>query len=143
MKIFSVLICILCTISLLFGLSACGSDEAKVSGIYVSVVIPDDDNYSDALADGSTAIKNAYALQVGNEYDLTIEYCASGGSKYPILTIDDIVLRYNTDIFKITRPAENHMQVARFKLTCKYAVDYSAVLIEVREYSHSVIISAN
>lgn len=142
MKRFFIGLVAACVMLLTFGLMACGSTKAKVSGIYASVVVSEADAYSDTLADGRTIVENAYALQVGEVYELTVMYTASGGSQYPVLRIDGITLRYDSETFEISPPTGDYMTVARYQLTCKRAVDYSAIIFEVDDYSYSVIVSA-
>lgn len=142
MKKFFIGLAAVCVMLLPFGLASCGSTKAKISGIYASAVMPEADAYSDTLADGRTIAENAYALRVGEAYQLAVMYTASGGSQYPVLRIDGITLRYDSDIFEIDQPTEKYMEVARYRLTCKRAVDYSAIIVEVDKYSYSVIVSA-
>lgn len=116
---------------------------AKITGIKVSVVLPDADNYSDALADGSTLCENDYVLATGKSYQLTVEYTASGGSKFPGFDdINDIELFYDSEIFKITPPNVEFVQTVRYELVCLRSVNYAAVIVQEGEYTASVIISA-
>lgn len=143
MKKLSIFLCVVCAMLLSVGLTSCGSTKAKISAIYASAVMPDEtDIRSDTLADSRTFAENTYTLQVGATYHLAVMYVASGGSQYPVLHIDEINLHYDSEIFEIVKPTEKYMQVARYQLTCKRAVDYSAIIVEVGNYSYSVIISA-
>lgn len=138
------LLILLCTIvfSLGVGLTACGIDEAKVTGIHVAVTLPDADSYSDALENKTTLPENDYTVQVGEKYDLTVELTQYGGSKFAAIALDGITLRYDHEIFDIERPTDEYASVVRYVLTCKRAVYYAAVIVEVSKYSETVIISA-
>lgn len=104
MKKLLIFMCALCIWILSFGLSACGSTEAKIVDIWASVVLPDEENiHSETLTDKNTLAENDYILEVGKTYNLTVTYIAAGGSKYPGFTsTDGINLIYDSEALKIT-----------------------------------------
>lgn len=133
----------LCLLAAPIGLTACGSDEAKIYGIHAAVVSPENDYaFSRALADETTLFEDDYILQNGQTYHLSVGYSASGGSKYPIMSADKIKLYYDDDALEIEQASKNKGEVIRYRVTCKKAVVNTAVIVEVDEYSYTVIISA-
>lgn len=143
MKKIPVVFCTMCVIASAIYFASCGLGYAKITGIKVSVVLPDADNYSDALADSSTLCENDYVLETGKSYQLTVEYTATGGSKFPGFgDINDIELFYDSETFKITPPNVEFVQTVRYELVCLRSVNYAAVIVQVGEYTASVIISA-
>lgn len=147
MKKFAILISILCLTALPFGFTACGSDEATITGIYASIVPPDADNYSDALSNRDTASQNDYILETGKTYHLTVEYTAYGGSKYPgFASTEGINLSYDAEALEITLREQDRFfaQIVRYELVCKRAVDHSAILIEVNgTYCYTLVVCSN
>ena len=139
-KVYSILF-ILC-IYLSLGLIGCGRGKAEISNIYVSVVLPNEDNYSSVLSNKSTLTENDYILQVEENYHLTVEYVASSGSQYPVMSSKNIKLYYDTDFLEISQTSEDYAKIMHYNLICKRSVAYTTIIVEVDgKYFHNIIIS--
>lgn len=144
MKKFFIALCLICTMLLSFGLTACGSKWAEVVGLYAAVGI--DKNYTfgndSPFSNNETVTDNDYIVQVGQNYLLGVAYIQRNGSRLHCLNTDNITLKYDSEVLEITPPEEKEGAEVYYNLTCKKIVQYTAVIIEVGEYSYTVIISA-
>lgn len=134
-----------------FGLTACGSTVAKITGLCAGVGTENIDPliYGNPLWNDETLTNDDYALQVGQNYLLGVAYAQRGGSRLNLLNIDIITLKYDSEVLEIIPPDEKYEtgeskwdRVINYTLTCKKAVVNTAVIVEVGEYSCTVIISA-
>ena len=75
-------VCTILVILLSFGLTACGSTHAKVTGIMADIGTEQNQPllYGNPLLDNKTIAENDYILQVGQDYLLGVTYTQSGGS---------------------------------------------------------------
>lgn len=138
-------VCAVCVLLLQFRLTACGSDEAKVTGIAAGIGTEQNRPfvYDNPFYDSETITENDYILQVGESYLLGVTFTQYGGSKVSSINTEIISLKYDTEILAITLPEEKEGMEVYYNLTCKKSVSYTAVIIEVDgEYFNSVIISA-
>lgn len=151
MKRFFIALCSVCVMLLSFGLTACGSTFAKVTGIMAGVGTEQIDPlvYGNPLWNNETLTNDDYDLQVGQNYLLGVTYAQSGGSRLKLLNTEIITLKYDSEVFEITPPDEidetgksKWDEVINFTLTCKKAVVNTAIIVEVGEYTCTVIISA-
>ena len=144
MKRLSIIICTLYLMLLPFGLTACGSDEAKVTGIMAGIGTERNHPfvYGNPFEDNETITENDYILQVGESYLLGVTFTQYGGSKVRSINTEIISLKYDTEVLEITPPEEKEGAEVYYNLTCKKSVQYTAVIIEVGGYSYTVIISA-
>ena len=146
MKKISAFLCVAMFVITALCLSACGRDEAKITGIHAGVTAVGGDGYNSQYADESTLIENDYRLQVGGKYDLTVEYTAYGGSKYPgFSSSEGVKLIFDDGTFEINSPAsERFEQCLRYELICLKPCFNSVIIIEADgKYTATVIISAN
>ena len=131
-----------------FGMTACGSGYAKITGIRSGIVLSGEGTFQtdekNPLTEKSTVCKNDYLLTVGETQDLLVCYLASGGSKYPILTEKQIKLYYDSKILDIQlKEQQPSSDVVQYELTCKCAIDYTAIMIEVDGmYSDTIVLNA-
>lgn len=146
MKKFFIALCLICIITLSCGLTACGSKWAEVVGLYAAVGIDKDYTFENGnnnpFSDNETIANNDYILQVGQNYLLGVAYIQRNGSRLHCLNTDNITLKYDSEVLEITPPEEKEGAEVYYNLTCKKIVQYTAVIIEVGEYSYTVIISA-
>ena len=145
MKRLSIIICMLCIILLPFGLTACGSDEAKVTGIMAGIGTERNHPfvYGNPFEDNETITENDYILQVGESYLLGVTFTQYGGSIVHSIVTDAITLKYDVEILEITLPDEKEGVEVYYNLSCKKAVVNTAIIVEVSdEYTATVIISA-
>ena len=146
MKKFFIALCLICTMLLSFGLTACGSKWAEVVGLYAAVGIDKDYTFvngnDNPFSDNETIADNDYILQVGQNYLLGVEYIQRNGSRRHWLNTDNITLTYDSEVLEITPPEEKEDAEVYYNLTCKKSVQYTAVIVEVGGYSYTVIISA-
>lgn len=147
MKRLSIIICMLCIILLPFGLTACGTTEAKVTGIMAGIGTERNHPfvYGNPFEDNETITENDYILQVGESYLLGVTFTQYGGSKVRSINTEIISLKYDAEVLEITPPEEKEGMKVYYNLTCKKAVVNTAVIVEVDnygEYSYTVIISA-
>lgn len=98
-------------------------------------------NYNNDLFNNRTVAENDYILQAGESYLFCIEYIATGGSRYPELNAEYLCFYYDEDVLEIVHSAEDARK-AEYTLICKTIVEYTAVTVEVDEFSCYVIISA-
>ena len=132
-----------CILLLSFGLTACGSTKAKINGIRSCVGLPENGKvFSSTLADETTLTENDYNLQSGKTYYLLIAYSASGGSRYPAMPAEKIKLYYDDKTLEIGQALNGNDEVIYYPLTCKKEVAYAAIIVEVDEYTYTVIINA-
>lgn len=147
MKRLSIIICTLCLMLLPFGLTACGTTEAKVTGIMAGIGTERNHPfvYGNPFEDNETITENDYILQVGESYLLGVTFTQYGGSKVRSINTEIISLKYDAEVLEITPPEEKEDMEVYYNLTCKKAVVNTAVIVEVDnygEYSYTVIISA-
>ena len=146
MKKIFVALCSICIIALSCGLTACGSDWAKVVGLYAAVGIDKDYTFvngnDNPFSDNETIANNDYIVQIGQNYLLGIAYIQRGGSILNWLSTEFITLKYDSEVLEITPPEEKEGAEVYYNLTCKKSVRYTAVIVEVGGYSYTVIISA-
>ena len=145
MKKLLIFMCALCIIVLSFGLTARGTDYAKVTGIMAGVGTEQNPPfvYVNPLADNDTLTENDYNLQIGESYLLGVTFSQYGGSIVCSINTETISLKYDAEVLDITPPAENEGMEIFYNLTCKNPVVNTAIIIEVDgEYSETVIISA-
>lgn len=146
MKKIFVALCSICIIALSCGLTACGSDWAKVVGLYAAVGNDKDYTFesgnNNPFSDNETIANNDYILQVGQNYLLGVAYIQRNGSRRHGLNTDNITLKYDSEVLEITPPEEKEGAEVYYNLTCKKSVQYTAVIVEVGGYSYTVIISA-
>ncbi len=146
MKKFFISLCLICIIALSCGLTACGSDWAKVVGLYAAVGIDKDYTFENGnnnpFSDNETIANNDYILQVGQNYLLGVAYIQRNGSRRHGLNTDNITLKYDSEVLEITPPEEKEGAEVYYNLTCEKSVRYTAVIVEVGGYSYTVIISA-
>lgn len=151
MKKLLFLICSLCITVLSFGLTACGSTFAQVTGIMAGIGTEQISPlvYGNPLWNNETLTNDDYDLQVGQNYLLGVTYAQSGGSRLKLLNTEIIALKYDSEVLEITPPDEidetgksKWDEVINFTLTCKKAVVNTAIIVEVDEYTCTVIISA-
>ena len=148
MKRLSIIICTLCLMLLPFGLTACGTTEAKVTGIMAGIGTERNHPfvYGNPFEDNETITENDYILQVGESYLLGVTFTQYGGSKVRSINTEIISLKYDAEVLEITPPEEKEGMKVYYNLTCKKAVVNTAVIVEVDnygEYSYTVIISAS
>lgn len=129
-------------------LTACGSTYAEIYGIVACIGLPEDDDaygvYNSPFADKTTLEKNDYVLEVGKTYHILVAYSAGGGSKYPVIANpESVIFHYDTDNLEIQSIMPNDGTIKHYALSCKQAIRYSAILIELDEYSYTIIVSAN
>lgn len=146
-KIFTTL-CLFCVMLLPFGLTACGTTEAKVTGIMAGIGTEEHHPfvYGNPFEDNETITENDYILQVGESYLLGVTFTQYGGSKVRSINTEIISLKYDAEVLEITPPEEKEGMKVYYNLTCKKAVVNTAVIVEVDnygEYSYTVIISAS
>ena len=130
-------------VSALLILSACGADEAEVTGIEAGITGPNEtDFHLSALSDDSTPSENDYVLKVGEPYRLVVGLTYYGGSRQPGLeSADDIKLYYDGDLFQIGEPSTDSGQII-YPLECKQDLTYAAILVEESgKYAAEVIVS--
>ncbi|MCX4312350.1 MAG: hypothetical protein OSJ83_00610 [Clostridia bacterium] len=131
------------------GLTACGSDYAKIYGIVACVGASEDNDptygvYYSPYADKTTLAEDDYILEVGKTYHILVDYSYGGGSRVPVITdAESVIFKYDTDALEIQSVTPNDRQVKHYSLICKQAIRYSAILIELDEYSYTLIVSAN
>lgn len=147
-KKLSIIVSFLLLIILSLILTACGSTKAKIYGISASIGLPEDNDvygiYNSPYADKTTLAKDAYILEVGKTYYILVGYSAGGGSQYPVITNpESVVFKYDTDALEIQSVTPNDGEIKHYALICKKAIRYSAILIELDEYSYTIIISTN
>ena len=147
MKRLSIIICTLYLMLLPFGLTACGTTEAKVTGIMAGIGTERNHPfvYGNPFEDNETITENDYILQVGESYLLGVTFTQYGGSKVRSINTEIISLKYDAEVLEITPPEEKEDMEVYYNLTCKKAVVNTAVIVEVDnygEYSYTVIISA-
>jgi len=82
MKRLSIIICTLYLMLLPFGLTACGTTEAKVTGIMAGIGTERNHPfvYGNPFEDNETITENDYILQVGESYLLGVTFTQYGGS---------------------------------------------------------------
>lgn len=145
MKKVFIALCSVCVLLLSFGLTACGTDEAKVTGIAAGIGTEQNHPfaYGNPFEDKETIIENDYNLQVGESYILGVTFTQYGGSIVRSINTEVISLKYDAEVLEITPPEEKEGMEVYYNLTCKKAVVNTAVIVEVDgEYSDTVIISA-
>ena len=151
MKKIFIALCSVCVMLLSFCLTACGSTFAKVTGIIAGVGTEQISPlvYGNPLWNNETLTNDDYALQVGQNYLLGVTYAQSGGSRLKLLNIEIIALKYDSEVLEITPPDEidetgksKWDEIINYKLICKKAVVNTAIIVEVDEYTCTVIISA-
>ncbi len=145
MKRLSIIICTLCLMLLPFGLTACGTTEAKVTGIMAGIGTERNHPfvYGNPFEDNETITENDYILQVGESYLLGVTFTQYGGSIVRSINTKIISLKYDVEVLEITLPEEKEGMEVYYNLTCKKAVVNTVVIVEVDgEYSDTVIISA-
>ena len=143
-KIFTTL-CLFCVLLLPFGLTACGTTEAKVTGIMAGIGTERNHPfvYGNPFEDNETITENDYILQVGESYLLGVTLTQYGGSIVRSINTEVISLKYDAEVLEITPPEKNEAMTVFYKLSCKKSVTYTAVIVEVDgEYFDTVIISA-
>lgn len=144
MKKYFIALCVVSVILFSFALTACGSTYAKVVGMYA--VVGTDKNYmfgnDSPFLDSETVTDNDYILEVEQSYLLGIAYIQSGGSKLKTINAENIKLKYDTEVLEITLPEEKEGAEVYYNLICKKSVSYTAVIVEIEEYTYTVIISA-
>lgn len=136
------IIAVLLSMSLVF--SACGTKDAKVTGIEAGITDhSEDDFHLSAFLDNSTLIKNDYVLNVGEQYSLVVGFAYYGGSRQPgFENADNIKLYYDSDLFQIGEPSTDTGQLI-YPLECKQDFTYTVILVEWSEKYHAeVIVSA-
>lgn len=145
MKRLSIIICTLCLMLLPFGLTACGTTEAKVTGIMAGIGTEEHHPfvYGNPFENNETITENDYILQVGESYLLGVTLTQYGGSIVRSINTEVISLKYDAEVLEITPPEKNEAMTVFYKLSCKKSVTYTAVIVEVDgEYFDTVIISA-
>ena len=145
MKKVFIALCSVCVLLLLFSLTACGSDESKVTGIMAGIGTEQNHPfvYGNPFEDNETITENDYVLQVGESYLLGVTFTQYGGSKVRSINTEIISLKYDAEVLEITPPEETEGMEVYYNLTCKKAIVYTTVIVEVDgEYSDTVIISA-
>lgn len=143
-KIFTAL-CLFCVMLLSFSLTACGTTEAKVTGIMAGIGTEQNHPfvYGNPFEDNETIADNDYILQVGESYLLGVTLTQYGGSIVRSINTEVISLKYDAEVLEITPPEKNEAMTVFYKLSCKKSVTYTAVIVEVDgEYFDTVIISA-
>ena len=143
-KIFTTL-CLFCVLLLPFGLTACGTTEAKVTGIMAGIGTEEHHPfvYGNPFENNETITENDYILQVGESYLLGVTFTQYGGSIVHSIVTDAITLKYDVEILEITLPDEKEGVEVYYNLSCKKAVVNTAIIVEVSdEYTATVIISA-
>lgn len=142
MKRLSIIICTLCIMLLSLGLTACGTTEAKVTGIMAGIGTEQNHPfvYGNPFENNETITENDYILQVGESYLLGVTFTQYGGSIVRSIVTDVITLKYDTEILEITPPEKKEGMEVYYNLTCKKAVVNTAVIVEVDgEYFDTVI----
>ena len=148
-KKLSIFVSFLLLIILSLTLTACGSTKAKIYGIVACIGLPEDDDaaygvYNSPYADKTTLVEDDYVLEVGKTYHILVAYSAGGGSQYPVITNpESVIFNYDTDALEIQFVTPNDGEIKHYALTCKQAIRYSAILIELDEYSYTIIVSTN
>lgn len=145
MKRISIIICMLCIMLLPFSLTACGTTEAKVTGIMAGIGTERNHPfvYGNPFEDNETITENDYILQVGESYLLGVTFTQYGGSKVRSMNTEIISLKYDVEVLEITPPEEKEDMVVYYNLTCKKAVVNTVIIVEVDgEFSDTVIINA-
>lgn len=143
-KIFTAL-CLFCVLLLPFGLTACGTTEAKVTGIMAGIGTEEHHPfvYGNPFENNETITENDYILQVGESYLLGVTLTQYGGSIVRSINTEVISLKYDAEVLEITPPEEKEDMVVYYNLTCKKAVVNTVVIVEVDgEFSDTVIINA-
>lgn len=137
--------CVLLSVTAVFALTftACGRDYAKIVGIKAGIGTTPENAfyYNNDLLNNRTVAENDYILQAGESYSFCIECIATGGSRFPELNAEYLCFYYDEDVLEIVHSAEEARK-AEYTLICKTIVEYTAVTVEVDEFSCSVIISA-
>lgn len=129
-----------------FSLTACGTTEAKVTGIMAGIGTEQNHPfvYGNPFEDNETIADNDYILQVGESYLLGVTFTQYGGSIVRSIITDVITLKYDVEVLEITPPEEKEGVEVYYNLSCKKAVVNTVVIVEVNgEYSDTVIISAS
>ena len=141
MKKISLLVCTILGILLSFGLTACGSTYAKVTGVMADIGTEQYQPllYGNPLLDNQTIAENDYNLQVGQDYLLGVTYTESGGSILTLLSAGTITLKYDSEVLEITPPDEKMSEVVYYHFTCKKAVVNTAIIVEADNNTHSGI----
>ena len=144
MKKYVIVSCVICVVLLSFGLVACGSKPAKITGLCVGVGNEDIDPfvYGNGLWDEDTLFEGDYVLQVGENYLLGVTYAQRGGSILNIMNSQNVSLKYDEEVLEIAY-SKNEGAGAFYNLICKKQVTNTAIIVEVGKYSYTVIISAN
>jgi len=131
---------------LLLSFVACGSTVCKITGCYGGIVRQGEyysDDAQNPFTDKSTVMENDYLLEVGKAYDLIVSYTATGGSRFPVMSAENVRLRYDADALEISLVSESTGEVLRYGLICKHAVINAAVIAEVYgKYSFCLVITA-
>lgn len=120
----------------------------RLYGINASIGLPEDNDvygiYNSPYADKTTLAKDDYVLEVGKTYYISVGYSAGGGSQYPVITNpESVVFKYDTDALEIQSVTPNDGEIKHYALICKKTIRYSAILIELDEYSYTIIVSTN
>ena len=138
LRIISIIVVLL---SLLLALSACGTKEAKVTGIEAGITdLDESDFHLSALSDDSTLSKNDYVLNVGEQYRLVVGLTYNGGSRQPgFENANNIKLYFDSDLFQIGEPNANSGQLI-YPLECKQNFAYTVILVEGSEEYHTEVI---
>lgn len=143
MKKTLMLLCLTCLLAIPC-LTACGSTKAKIYGIHAGIGLTEsNDLFGNALADETTLAENDYILQYGRAYCFSVAYTAGGGSQYPLISADKIKLRYDDDALAIEQITESIGDVISYRLILNKSVVNTAVIVEVDEYTCTVIVSAD
>ena len=126
-----------------FGLAACGTTYAKITGIFAGIGTEQTDPfvYDNPLLNDNTITEYDYILQVDKSYLFGVTYLQSGGSIICSMNHKNVSLKYDEDVLEIVY-SNNEGEAAFYNLTCKKEVEYTAVIIEVEEYTYTIIISA-
>lgn len=144
MKKYFIALCAVSVILFSFTLTACGSTYAKVVGICAAVGT--DKNYmfgnDSPFLDSETVTDNDYILEVEQSYLFGIAYIQRGGSKLKTINAENIKLKYDTEVLEITPPEEKEGAEVYYSLICKKSVSYTTVIVEIEEYTYTIIISA-
>ncbi len=147
-KKLSIFVSFLFLIILSLMLTACGSTKAKTYGIVASIGLPEDNDvygvYNSIHSDTTTLEENDYVLEESKTYHILVGYSAGGGSQYPVINNpESVVFKYDTDALEIQSVTPNDGEIKHYALVCKKAIRYSAILIELDEYSYTIIVSTN
>lgn len=131
-------------LSLLLVLSACGTKDAKVTGIEAGITdLNENEVHLSALSDDSTLNNNDYVLKAGEQYRLVVGLTYNGGSRNPGFgNADAVKLFYDGDLFQIGEPDAEGGELV-YPLECRQDFTYAAILVEASEKYHAeVIVSA-